>query len=102
VTDRSQLAAALAHLLAATGPCSASQLARRLGTRKADVLHELHERATFACVGRGRYTRWQLAGTEREPLQADASTQLTLELARRLEAAEERLDALERRNGVRV
>jgi hypothetical protein len=99
---QTQLADELARNLAANGPCSASQLAHRLGTRKADVLHELHERAIFACVGRGRSTRWQLVGTEQEPLQADASTQLMRELARRLEAAEARLDALENRNGART
>jgi hypothetical protein len=66
----------------------------------ADVLALLRASPTFERIGKGRCTTWKLAGTEQEPRHEDASTQVVMELLRRLEAAEARLDALERRNGV--
>jgi hypothetical protein len=97
VNDRLQVAD-LARALE-DGPCSGSRLAHRLGTRKADVLRELRTNPLFEQVGDGRYTVWRLAGTGQEPMDVDASTDVVLGVARRLELLESRLDALERTNG---
>lgn len=68
----------LADLLAATlreGPpsgLSGSDLTRRTGRRKLDVLAVLDADGRFHRVGRGRSTRWRLQGTGREPHSRDA------------------------------
>lgn len=99
MTDRAQLVADLVRVLVEEGPCSASRLAPRVRARKGDVLRELRARPIFECVGGGRYQRWQLRGTGREPLHGDDTVRLILDY---LHAIEARLDAVERRNGGEV
>lgn len=100
MTDRAQLVADLVCVLVREGPRSGTRLAVRVGARKADVLHELNAKPLFDRVGGGRHVVWRLRGTGREPLQGDGSTQvMVVEVIRRLELLESRVDALERRNG---
>jgi predicted transcriptional regulator len=106
VTDRAQLAAYVAAVLKDEPdglPCTT--IARRLGMRPSTVRAVLRADEWFVRSGETRYARWHLiAGTEGTEAgrkgRSGETPDMLVDVLRRLDALEARLDALERRNGV--
>jgi hypothetical protein len=81
-----KLGDALAAVIAERGPSSGSDLASRVGARKATVLRELGDDPRFERVGRGPASRWDVTAQHRaegrwEPMGTDASTRRRVLLA---------------------
>jgi hypothetical protein len=97
---RELLADMLALAIVTHGPTSGSALARRVGVRKDVALRELRTNRGFACIGRGRSSRWRLAREPQtgawEPLGTELGEGLGLDALDRLDALERRVAALER------
>ena len=107
------LADRLALAIVGHGPSAGATLAVRIGVRKATVLRALRTNPRFEQVGRGRGSRWRLAGNREdpywEPLGTDSSGREGIDSSGRegsgigpsvlvrLDAIEARLAALEQR-----
>jgi hypothetical protein len=100
------LAADLARALADEGPCSGSDLARRVGARKAAVLRELRLNERFVQVGQGPHSTWNLLnadvllgasnrrGTGWEPTGGDATAEQVQTFSRQVAELQRRVGAL--------
>jgi hypothetical protein len=103
VTDRptaAELTDRLALAIIEHGPTAGSRLALIVGARKEAVLRELRSSRMFESTGRGRGSKWRLAGNRTEapgePLGTDSEGQPDRDLTRRLDTLERRLAEVER------
>jgi hypothetical protein len=100
VIGRPQLADVLALAIMTHGPSPGSKLARCVGARKQAVLDELRANPLFEQIGRGRGSRWRLAGNRIDPTWEPLGTEVGggpgQDAPDRLDALERRVAALER------
>jgi hypothetical protein len=99
------LADMLALAIVAHGPSSGSDLSAKVRVRKQTVLRELRTNPRFESVGRGRGSKWRLAGNREWPPVEPVGTDPTMgvgvdvlsELRDHLERLEHRVAAVEHR-----